>query len=222
MLVSPFAKVRKDDYVLSNPVEVFDQLRTTLCECCAVTSIGEDYFGIEFEPSYTYAKACQLQGQVMLNGLTMSMVCEAVRIFGLLPRSCSPYSIDTKPQTFLGDWKNWDSSLDRIAAQYKAKSYGPVIGLNTSFELIRATMTKGFPVLCGVYWQQEWDSLTKIDSNFQALKWTPHAIKAYGQKTIDGKPYIKILNSRGKNIGEDGSQYVSSDIKLKSPYTITF
>lgn len=222
MFVLPFAKVRQGDYTLSNPVEVFDQLKTTLCECCAVTSIGEDHFGLEFEPSYTYAKACQLQGQVMLNGLTMSMVCEAVRIFGLLPRSCSPYSISTQPQAFLGDWKNWDSSLDKIAAQYKAKSHEPVIGFSSNFELIRAVLSSGYPVLCGTFWQDEWWALTNINSNFQNLKWTPHAIKAYGQGIIDGKPYIKILNSRGSKIGESGSQYLSSDIQLISPRIIKF
>lgn len=222
MFVLPFEKVRQDDFILSTPVEVFDQLKTSLCELCAVTSIGEDKFGIEFEPSYTYAKACQLQGRVMLHGLTMSMVCEAVQEFGLLPRSCSPYSISTKPQAFLGDWKNWDESLDKIAARYKAKSFEPVLGFKSNFELIRTALSKGYPVLCGLFWQQEWDGLTIINSKFQNLKYTPHAIKAYGQKIIDGKSYIKFLNSRGSERGENGSFYVSSDVKLLQPYILKF
>lgn len=222
MIVPPFAKRRNDNFIVKEPLTVFDQQKTPFCGSCAATSIGEDYFGVEFEPSYTHAKVCQLQGQVMLHGITMDMVCEAVRVFGLLPRSCSPYSIESKPPSFLADWKNWDSSLDKIASQYKAKSYKPVIGFESGFELVRYALSKGHSVLCGVYWQQQWDSETYIDSEYQKLKFMPHAVKAYGQKIVDGKPYIKLLNSRGTSRGENGSVYVSKKIKLLKPYILKF
>lgn len=185
------------DFFLSKPLEVFDQGSTAKCEAYAATSIGEDYFKMKFNPDYTHENALIVSGG---KPPTMRDVCEAVKRFGLLPISG-------------GD-----------PSSYRAKSYSRVWGFMSAFDLIRGAMRKGYPVLCGIYWQQEWDKEDGgiVKSNYQNYKLFPHAIKAFGQKTINGKPMIMVLNSRGNTIGHNGLFYFSKENGLISPYIISF
>jgi C1A family cysteine protease len=66
-------------------------------------------------------------------------------------------------------------------------------------------------VLTGLIWDNEWTNLTFIDN--EGTNAGGHSIAIIGyEKQLNGKDYLVIQNSIGKEIGDEGIQYLSRDL----------
>lgn len=185
------------DFVLSTPIRVMDQKISKKCQAYAATSIGEDFFHKQFDPEFTYRNSLIVSGG---SDPTIEQTLTAIKQYGLLPMGG-------------GD-----------PLQYRAKDFSKVWGPMNTYSLIRGAMAKGFPVLCGIYWQQDWNVIKDgvINSNFQDYKLFPHAIKVYGQMTINKEVHLMVLNSEGTEVGNHGVFFFGKGSKFMSPYIIEF
>lgn len=214
----------KEDFQIGDPIEVLDQMGTDLCQDMVAVSIAEDYFGIKFDPLYTRARVRELF-DVGVGPIDLDMIIDTCCIYGFLPEEDAPFSLEVTPVEIATDPKKWDRRLDKIAKQYRPIKGERIWGFRNNFNLVRAGMSKGgLSVGFGTYWQQEWNKEKDgiIKSNYQNYKLFPHALKAFGQETIDGIIYLKVLNSRGKSIGNQGVFYFSEKQIISSPYTFRF
>lgn len=212
------------DFIVSKPLEIFNQYDTDMCTAFVATSIAEDHFGIKLEPTYLFAKSCK-ERKSTDKYMDIKYLRNAIIKYGILPKYISPFSIDTHNRDFLVNWNNWPVNLDKFAYKYHASLLERIWGFMSNFDLIRGALYKtNKPIMAGIYWQQEWDKQKDgiISSRFQDYKYFPHAVKVIGQKNINGEIYLVVQNSRGENVGDKGIFYIRNNIKFLTPYLLTF
>ena len=216
-----FGKISADllpteDFVVAEPLEIKDQKDSDMCTAYASASVSEDQEGTILEPSYTFARGKELKGSIEGWGLDLRTICKASVEFGFLPKSKSPFSLETNDRDFLADWNNWPSTLDSWSRQHRKYSYFTVDGQKDMFDSIRATLwlnkDEQRSILTGVLWHQEWtDAPEGIIPKEQGTPMFGHAFKVFGQKEIGGEIYLVAQLSNGM-IGDKGLFYFPREV----------
>jgi len=97
---------------------------------------------------------------------------------------------------------------------YPFKDYRRIWGWFNLFGQIVKALDDG-PVFCGCYWQGECDNSSFIKLPIEWLNLGGHAFKIYGTVEVNGILYLKIQNSRGTNIGDNGIWYAPKEVVNK-------
>lgn len=197
------------DFQIGSP-RVKNQGGDGTCTVFAATSVSEDQEGVELEPAYQWLKTAQLGG-VYPQGAAPGDVCKSLTKFGSLSVAASPLHLPEAGASVVQIKQNWDKidNLDSVAFMYRKRSYFELEGLGDRFDSIRqilwANKLGGVTAFVGLYWQPEWTyaqgGICAFFGNDRSL---PHAIKIFGQKTINGVVYLMVQNSWGKEVGDQG------------------
>lgn len=207
------------DFDVLNGSKVKNQFNLDFCAGFSVAEINEDMQGATFCPLYQFAKIKQIQGNYTSWGADLRSACQSATKFGSLPIEKSPFIYDpssekTRTRDFLANWSNWSQSSDILAGEFKNGSYFAVDGPGDYFDNIRNTLWQNREehrgVIIGVMWRGEWTYApggVVPEANYVTPSGSGHAIKVCGQKTINGKVYLRIQNSWGEEYGDKGYYY---------------
>lgn len=220
------------DFFVSEPREIKNQdinYPSDFCAAYAACEVSEDQEAVNLVPEYTFAKAKQLlavkQSDNILEqyGLNLRDVCMAA-LQGFLERDYDPFGCDTEnrpERTFIADWRNWPADLDQLAADHRKNSFFTIDGPYDRFDNYRMAMwqnrAESRSILTGVYWRQSWTQAPQgvIPPTYEETPRLPHALKIFGQVTIDGVMYLAAQLSDGATIGDCGVFYFSREIVNK-------
>jgi len=207
------------DFDVVKGSKIKDQYDTDFCAGFSSSSINEDIQQKTFDEWYQFSKIKQVMGDYTKWGADLRSACKALTKYGSLPKEKAVYkykaeSTDGKDRDFLANWTNWPKYLDTYAGEFKCGSYFTVDGGGDYFDNIRAKLyqnkDKGQGVLLGVLWRPEWTYVVGgviPEATYDKPQGSGHAIKACGQKIINGVPYVKIQNSWGEKMGDKGFYY---------------
>lgn len=209
------------DFVVSQPIQIKDQLNTDMCVAYAITAVSEDQEGIELSPEYQFAQTKKILGDITSWGADLRTACKAIEKIGSIPnkqgiaymngKGVSKYNRD-----WIADWKNWDSALDMSAIEYKKKTYLSIDSTDLFSAIIEAMWTfkdEKRSILTGTTW---YGNYTDIPLGIIPL--TPqgagfgHAFKIFGQKIINKERYLVAQLSNGTSIGDGGLFYFPKEV----------
>lgn len=207
------------DFTVATPLVIKDQKRLDFCSLFAGTAVSEDQEGVELSPEYSFAKAKQLLGEWQSWGVDLRTACKALTKFGSIPQAIAPFSVNDKDRDFLANWENWPIELDRKASEHKKETFWAVTGPYDFFDNIRASLWKHrydkCTVLAGTMWFGGWtvteNGVVSASTENLVLQ-EPHALKFFGQKIINGTPYLKAQNSWSEKYGDRGIFYFPREI----------
>lgn len=198
---------------------ILDQMDLDFCSGYSSTEDNMTLFEEVFDPLYGFAKIKQIRGEYTSYGANLRDACQAKKLYGSLPASKAPFTHNTgaatdRDRNFLANWLNYPTGLDDIAAKYKDGSYYSVDGPYDAFDNIRMTIFQHLNerrgVLTGMFWRPEWTGAVGgviPEANYTTPSGGAHAVNYIGQKTINGKLYLILQNSWGKNYGDNGLFY---------------
>lgn len=195
------------------PLEVKHQGDSDFCSSYASCLLSELQEGVQLEPSWTFAFSKEMTGDPEEWGQSLYAILKAHREAGALKKADSPLSLETSTTDTLRYLKNWPSHLKALAFPQRKKTYFEVSGKYDSFDNIRASIwyfrkqQKG--VLIGV--QFGW-SLSQIVMDTGDDSGFGHAMAVIGFTEREGKEYLVVQNSYGKEAGENGRHYFSREV----------
>jgi hypothetical protein len=190
--------------------DIKNQGATDFCAAFAAVGVSELQENVKLSPEWQFAKAKQLVGSLEGWGLTLREVVKSLVRFGSIEKAHAPYEVGEKERDFLADWQNWPAELDTKATAHKKQSYFAVTGPYDAFDNIRASIyhyrEKKRAVLLGLMWG--------YDLQTNHLNWITefgfgHALYAVGWKVIEREPAIVLVNSYGREVGDNGVHYIS-------------
>lgn len=214
-----------------------NQHDSDMCAAFSVSSINEDMQKQEFCPLYQFAKIKQVMGDYKGYGADLRSACKSVVKYGSIRKSISPYVYDpssplSKDRDFIANWLNWPPALDTMAGEFRCGSYFAVDGGGDHFDNIVSTLwlnrNENRGVEFGVMWRPEWTYVQGgviPEATYQKPEGYGHAVKAVGQKIINGKPYVIVQNSWGENMGDSGFYYfprsvINKEVAMFGAYTL--
>ena len=216
------------DFEGVEPLKIKNQLFSDECTAFSSTSVSESQEGVELSPDYTFAKTKQIEGDYKSFGGDPRDVCKAHIKFGALEQKDAPFTLEKDGRDFVANWKNWPEDLDRLASVHKKGAFFKCDSGKDLFDSIRIALftnkNEKRDVFTGCYWQPEWTYagggiVPKISGNSED---SPHAIKAFGWKEINGEPYLKVQNSYGLGVGQNGIFYFPREVVNKFMFAYTF
>lgn len=92
--------------------------------------------------------------------------------------------------------------------------YRRIWGWFSLFSQATKALEKGL-LMCNLNWQAEWDSTPYTQLVQPWLKYGSHSVLGREIITKDGRPYLKIQNSRGENVGDRGMWYMPPEVVNK-------
>ena len=201
------------DFVLEG-FEIKNQGESDFCSGYATTGMSELQEGVILSPEYSFAMSKKLSGDIDGWGQDMRNALKTHTKIGALPQSASPYSTANKPISFLRDPANWPDTLLEQAKPHQKEAYMKVSGNSSldAFDAIRATIWKWKDekrsVALGLAWS--WPSNAIILE--EAGQGFGHMLYIIGFRTINGTPYLVIVNSWGKQAGDQGTHLISMKV----------
>lgn len=209
-------KVPDIDFEVGIPLRIEDQKETDYCTGMASSSVAEDHEGVDLDPIFAFAAVKYIDKRHDKWGADLRHACKAACKVGFIEKKDSPYRIDD-PREKIVFLSNWPSDLVEKAGEHKQKSYFRVDGGKSSFESIRQALWQHkdskHSVLTGVMWREGWtEALGGIIPIKETWEWFGHALKIYGQKIINGKPYLKAQLSNGEGIGSNGIFFFPEEV----------
>lgn len=207
------------DFDVNEPVFIENQGSSDICPSEMATALAEAFYGIDFEPTYTFAKTKQIEGDWQSWGADPNDALKSGVDFGFLPKDKSPFTLENG-RNFIANPDNWPKELDAIAAAYKMGSFYNVRGPHDFFDNVRSALYINYqsrvksPVGTGAYFYGGWlhaDGGIVPTTQPPESQLVPHAFIFFGQRIIDGVPYLKAQLSSGKEAGDDGVLYFSRD-----------
>lgn len=199
----PPAESLPPSYIL--PYIVKHQGDSDFCSAYASCAASEVQEEIELEPAYSFAVSKSISGNVDAWGQNLRDAMKAHVKVGALPKTLSPYSVESKSDTFLRRLENWNIS-ERLTAPQKKKSYVKITGPYDAFDNIRASLIKfKTPIVTGIKFgypvsEQYFD---------EPKEGTGHAMAVIGYRDEN---YLTLLNSYGGHAGNGGLHYVSRKV----------
>lgn len=188
---------------------VKDQHDTDFCTAfsyCVLSELQED---VKLEPSWSFAMTKAIEGDHESYGADLRIAAKAHTQYGALPETESPYSLETKPSSFLRNPEVWNESLKEKAEPHKKKSFFKVTGPYDAFDNIRASMwkfrDKKQGVAIGVIYG--WSTYDKIVDT-TTDRGGGHAMAVVGW---EGDRLV-VQNSYGTQTGDNGYQYIHRNI----------
>lgn len=205
-----------EDFDVATPLRIKDQGYLDFCGGFASSEVTEDQEGKEMDALFQFAAIKKQKGEYKSWGTDLRTAGMALVTFGSLPQTLAPFTIDDGDRDFLANWANYPDALWKAALPQKKKTMFFVDGPHDLFDNIRMTLAQNrqsrCSVLLGVMWRDAW-----TDSPDGLIpEWTPlgkdehaegHCLKGFGQITKDGSLRLKIQNSWGKNVGDEGIFY---------------
>jgi len=205
------------EFDVGEPLEIKNQnipAPSFVCVAEAGVSVSEDQEGVVLEPAYRIKNITNILGSSnwINEGTDLATGAKAAKM-GDLEREESPYSVEKDGVEFCADPKNWPATYDEMAAKHAKKDW---FWIGTSggsmFERIKGAMYRfkdeKRSIQTGVMWQDNW---LKTYINETGNPTGGHSIKIKGWKG----DWLKIQNSIGKEIGENGIQYFHKDLVNK-------
>lgn len=189
------------------------------CTGYTIVDVARDEEGVEFNPSYTYAKTLLISGTTgKAQGADLRDALKSARVYGLLPSEKTPKDLVDVPENINSDYTRWPVALDLDAGAHRRGKYANVQPLNGDwFDGIRsAVQMNELSVIMGTPWFSEWtrNVAPKHGYIFQKPSRSPdswHAWKVSGWKKINGLPYLKAKSWQGTEVGDGGWLYFSRD-----------
>lgn len=199
-----------ESHYSSAPLHVKDQGMSDFCTQYALCAASEWQENVQLEPSYTFAVAKDIQGDLDGYGCDLRSACKAQTSVGAIEVTESPYNITTKDATFLRNLECWPVDLKVKAAKHKKKSYFRITGPYDAFDNIRASIwlfrdKKQLPVI-GVLWTWP-SSQVKLDKP-GSRNGGGHAILVRGWEG----DYLVLQNSYGVRAGDHGTHLMHRDL----------
>lgn len=203
--------IPQTDWCVRFPRQILDQGDSDLCSAYATCEVTSDQEGVDFLPEYQFYKTKLIQGDFDGWGADLRSACKAVVTYGSLPVAGYEKYRGLDRQDILNK-NTWPISLDNVAKNYKKQTYFSVDGKYDMFDNIRAAMWQHLDekrsILVGAEWKAEWINAengiipdTHFDGGYG------HAFKIFGQKIINGIPYLQAQLSNGDKIGDNGIFY---------------
>lgn len=195
------------------PLSVKNQYNTDFCVGFSLTEVAEYLDKIELDPLWFYSRIKEIEGNYLSYGADFKTAGKASVSVGFSPQVFAPYKITEKDRNFLANPENYDDDLKITALPYRKKSY---FFVQSGFQsTISAMYNNKTPVMVGCDWCNEWMYQQGGIINSGGVIVGQHAMKACGWKYINGKRYIGILNSYGKDVGDNGIFWFAEDIYNK-------
>lgn len=213
--------VPNEDFSVCNiPPLIKDQGESDLCTAYATTSASEDQEGIVLSPEFQfYATKVLLGGNKEEWGADLRDACKSLVKIGSIP-SLLYKNVIGQSRDFILDSKNWDSKVLEYASLHKKRTYFSVQGNYDTFDNIRCALWQhkddNTSIVTGALWRNAWTYAPNgiIPSTYETDGFG-HAFKLFGQKIINGEPYLIAQLSNGENIGDKGFFYFPRDVVNK-------
>ena len=193
------------------------QKDSDFCSAYTFTSMSEFQEGVELSPEWHFAMSKELSGNIEEFGQDLKTAAKVSVKYGDIKKEDAPFSLDTKPYTYLRDPAVWPIELKEKALEHKKKTYLDVSGPYSYFDTIRAFLWKFRNekkcVALGVVFG--WPLSQKIMEH-PADFGTGHAMYTKGWKKINGQHYLIVVNSYGKETGDNGVHYFSAEVINKT------
>lgn len=197
------------------PVFVTNQSVTDFCTGWATCGASAVQEGVPLIPEYSFALIKEIQGgDVDAFGADLRSACKAHVKVGAIEEKDRPagFSFPNKRPEFLRRIENWPAELKQKAAAHRKGSFLAITGPYDHFDNIRASL-----------WYFRKEKRTAVVGCDWSYPSKPpyvikhpgggggHAVYYNGQKTIDGNPYLILVNSQGEDRGDKGRWYVSRE-----------
>lgn len=213
-----FGIVRKEDvpltdWTVSEPLEIKNQGGTDMCTGYSLTSISEDQEGVTLDAGFTFAMIKKMQGDWRTWGGDLRSGCKVATKIGFLQVGDNPDDFGGQSRNYIANWNNWKLPLLLPKAEKHIKqSYFKVDGIYDVFDDIRCALwqhkDEKRSIYTGCVWQSNWTNAHKgIIPKAIMSGGVGHAFKVFGQKMINGEPYLMVQNSFGQNVGDNGIYY---------------
>ena len=195
-------------------VKIKDQGSSDFCTAFSSTLASELQEDTELSPEYVFAQAKKLAGgDVDSFGLNLRDIAKAHVKIGTVEKSEAPFSLENQNQSFLRRIENWPVELEEKAKKHRKQSYLAPFGDSDFFDDIRRCIYKFrdeeravfFGVMFG--WSLSQKIIDTIPDNGFG-----HAMAIVGWQTINRIPYLKVANSAGTSVGENGFHYFSREV----------
>lgn len=179
---------------------------TDFCTAFASCGASELQEGVRLNPLWSFAKSKEISGDMEEWGQDLRTALKVHTKFGAV--EMSEMEVDN-PR----DIKTYSPLLEEEAKKHKKKTYLSVSGKYDDFDNIRASIWKfrseNRAVVFGI--QFGWP-LSQIIMENPAENGFGHALFALGWKVINDIPYLEVVNSYGKDAGENGKHYFGRDV----------
>jgi len=197
-----------DEFDVSTPLEIKNQKDTFFCFAFAAVSVSEDQEKVILDPLYNVAKTSQIMNKLAVDGADLRSVCKSLVKFGSIEKG--PYDLSYSYE-FIANWFNWNSVYDKLALEHKKSSY---FKIDNKFDNIRIAMWQHqSSILTGCDWRESWLNSPKgIIGVEESPVLGGHAVKCFGVKKIGNKLYLKIQNSYGIDVGDNGIFYFPKEV----------
>ncbi len=199
-----------EDFIVAEPIRIKDQGDSDKCGAYAGCAVSEDQEEVELNPHYQFAKIKQIMGDPEGWGADLRSVCKSFTDYGSIQNAAG------YPES--RDWKDWGPEYDFMAIPHKKKTYFSVDGPYDTFDNMRMTLwqnrNESRSILTGCLWRNEWTNANHgvIDDLNYIKTGYGHALKIYGQETIDDELYLTAQLSNGIGIGDEGIFYLPRSI----------
>jgi hypothetical protein len=204
-----------DNFVVANPLEIKNQGYSDMCVAYATCAVSEDQENVLLNPKWFFAKMKEAQGNWKRWGADLREGAKVAVNLGFLEDNDTPYNLKYGDRDFIANWENWPKDLDDKAQIHKKQSY---FAVGSDFDSIRTILWQNIDekksVLTGVLWEAMWNELVDgiIPEKSTGSQETPHAIKIFGQKKIEGKLYLVAQLSNGEAMGGKGLYYFPKEV----------
>ncbi len=213
-----------ENFVVAHPLAIKDQGATDYCSAFAVTETSEDQEEIELLPQYQFFKTKVLMNDFESWGANLRSACKSAAKFGSLPVKNHEHYLKLSRSQIL-DPVSWPEELDKEAKQYKKETFFKVDGRYDTFDNIRCAMwqhrTEKRSIIVGAVWRDEWTAASDgIVPEGEFEGGYGHAFKIFGQRIINGQPYLIAQLSNGTWIGDGGQFYFPRSVANRefTPY----
>ena len=198
------------------PLEIKDQLGSDFCPAFSSIGASELQEGVLLSPEYQFALIKELMGgDVDSFGADLRSAAGSFVRFGSIEQKDCPkgFNVAEKDPAFLRRIENWPAELKAKALIHSKKTYVQVDGPYDSFDNIRATIhlfkdEKRVPIF-GVRWAWPVNN-PYIETPISGGG--GHALYAIGFRKVNGRDYLCVVNSYGRNCGENGIFYFSREV----------
>ena len=194
------------------PLSIKDQKSTDFCVAFSLTEVAEYLDKVELDPIWFFSRIKEKEGNYLSFGADFKTAGKTAVDIGFLPQVFAPYDIN-RDRNFLANPENYSDDLKVSALPYRKKSYFFTgIGFQNTISAMYLNKT---PITVGCNWCDEWmyQQGGIIDNGGQVLG--QHAMRACGWKRMNGKRYMGILNSYGKDVGGNAIFWFVEDIYNK-------
>lgn len=212
--VGDLLRIPLEDFVTFEPLEVKNQRTSDLCGACALCSEVEGQSNVPLSIEYSFSRIKKIMGNWKKRGADPRSICKAGISCGFLKSSDSPFTLEKDGRDVVANPDSWNSAYDLLAG-WRQKAFFKVDGHREVFDSIRDVLYEYFSkqlrkgVLVGITWHSAWTSSPGgvIPVVHKESVTYDHMVRAFGQRVIDGKTYLCLQDSRGKDRGDRGRYY---------------